>query len=456
MQTDASRSKHFKQGGEMRKASTKDHIRFFAPAIVLTLFGFLVAYQFVTPAPPRHITINTGSVTGNYYKIGLQFKEILARDKVTLTVKETSGSLENLQAISSPEGGVDVIFMQGGVTSGRESENLVSLGSLYFEPLWVYHRAALTIRHLSDMRGLRISIGLPGSGTRALSLQLLSFNGVTEENSTIVQRSSSDAAAQLLTGEIDAAFFVVGYPSQAEQKLLYSENVKLMNFRRAEAYTRRLHFLSQVKLPEGAIDFENNVPDDDIILLAPTSQLVARADFHPALVDLLLQAAEEISASGGLFEKPDDFPAPHFLDFPLSEEAKRYYASGPPFLRRYLPFWLANFLNRMKILLLPLLALLFPLVKLLPPFYQWRVRSRIFRWYDLLMEIDYQMLHGDIYEKNDEFMSRLNWIEQEVSKISVPRGFSRELYDMRIHIEMLRGKLIAAGADSCHDQITEP
>ena len=433
----------------MRKASTRDYLRYFAPAIVLTLFGFIVAYQFVTPAPPHRITISTGSTTGNYYSIGLKFRDILARDKVVLDVRETSGSLENLQAISNPNSGVDVIFMQGGVATEKVDDKLVSLGSLYYEPLWVYHRADVSIRHLSDMRGMRICVGPAGSGTKALSVQLLAMNDISEKNSRFVYTEADQAAAQLLAREIDAAFFVVGYPSEAEQKLLYSKDVKLMSFRRADAYTRRLHFLSQVKLPEGAIDFNNNIPGEDVLLLAPTSQLVARSDFHPALVDLLLEAAEEVCGPGGLFEKPGDFPTPEYLDFPLSNGAKRYYTSGPTFLRRYLPFWLANFLNRMKIMMLPLLALLLPLVKLLPPFYQWRVRSRIFRWYDLLMEIDSEILHGDIDSKRDEFMSRLDWIEQEVSKISVPRGFSRELYDMRIHIEMLRGKLIAADAEAC-------
>jgi hypothetical protein len=164
-------------------------------------------------------------------------------------------------------------------------------------------------------------------------------------------------------------------------------------------------------------------------------------------MDLLLNAAEEMGSPIKVFEKTGEFPSPRNLDFPLSDAAAQFYKRGSPFLQRHLPFWVANFLIRMKIMLLPLLGLLLPLIKYLPPFYRWRMRSRIFRWYDTLMDIDYEMLHGDIIERKDEFMSRLNEVELHVSEISVPRGYSRELYDMRIHIEMLRRKLLEAGTD---------
>jgi TRAP transporter TAXI family solute receptor len=440
----------------MRRHSSNDYVAYFMPAIVLTLAGFLVAYQFVDPAPPRQITIAAGRKTGAYYEMGQKYRRILARDGVTLTVKETSGSVENLRLMTEPNSGVDVIFLQGGVGATTPSEDLVSLGSIYYEPLWVFHRAALSVQRLTDLKGKRIAAGTAESGTRTLSLQLLRLNAVTAENSQIFNISDNDAVEKLLTDKIDAAFFVVGYRGHAGQRLLYSPAVRLMSFRRGEAYTMNLHFLNLIKLPEGALDFARNIPEEDVYLMAPTAQLVTSKDFHPALSDLLLLAATEAGSPAGLFEKPGDFPAPIYLDYPLSNDARRFYESGPPFLQRFLPFWLATFLSRMKIMLLPLLALLFPFFKLLPPFYQWRMRSRIFRWYDRLMEIDYEMLHDDIINRKDEFMSRLKAIEQQVSQISVPRGYSRELYDMRIHIQMLQGKLIAAGADACPTAPLEP
>jgi TRAP transporter TAXI family solute receptor len=433
----------------MRRRTAKDYFTYFTPAIILALAGFILAYQFVDPAPPRHITIATGRSTGAYYEIARKYSRILARDGVTLTVRETSGSVENLKLLTDKNSGVDVIFLQGGVATTTPSEDLVSLGSIYYEPLWVFHREEQPIRLLTDLKGKRIAAGIEGSGTRELALQLLDLNDVSAENSRILHINDDEAVAKLLTGEIDAAFFVVAYRGHAGRKLLFDPDIRLMNFQRGEAYTRRLHFLSLVKLPEGVVDFSSNIPAEDVYLLAPTAQLVVRKDFHPALTDLLLLAAGEAGSPAGVFEKQGDFPTPQYIDYPLSGAAEQFHKSGPPFLRRYLPFWLANLLIRMKIMLLPLLALLFPLFKLLPPFYKWRVRSRIFRWYDRLMEIDSEMLHGGIADRKDEFLSRLSAIEQQVSQISVPRGYSRELYDMRIHIQMLREKLVAAGADTC-------
>jgi hypothetical protein len=212
-----------------------------------------------------------------------------------------------------------------------------------------------------------------------------------------------------------------------------------------------------LKLPEGTMDFTANIPKEDVHLLAATAQLVIRKDFHPALTDLILLAVQEVGSPAGVFEEWGEFPSAKYLDYPLSSQAERFYRSGPSFLQRYLPFWLANFLIRMKIMLVPLVALLFPLIKLLPPFYSWRMRSRNFRWYDQLMEIDYEILHDDIHNRENEFMSRLTTIEQNVSKISVPLAYPGELYNMRIHIEMLREKLLAAGAHVCpSNSVTEP
>jgi TRAP transporter TAXI family solute receptor len=431
----------------LKKRTFKDYLKYFTPAILITLAGFLVAYQFVQPAPPRHITIATGQPGGGYYKLGQEYSRILARNKVFLTVKKTNGSVENLQLLSDKNSGVDVIFMQGGVGTMTSSNEMVSLGSIYYEPLWVFYRANLSIRHLTDMRGMKIAVGLEGSGTKALSLKLLAFNDVTPQNSRFLYFGMVESVEKLLAGDIDAAFFVVATREENITKLLYSPEVKMLSFRRGEAYIQRLHYLSLLKVPEGVFDFTNNIPKEDLYLLAPTAQLVVREDFHPALIDLLLDAAEEMGSPIKVFEKSGEFPAPRNLDFPLSDAAAQFYKHGSPFLQQHVPFWVANFLIRMKILLLPLLGLLFPLIKFFPPFYKWRMRSRIYRWYDTLMNIDYEMLHGDIIKRNDEFMSRLNEVEQQVSEISVPRGYSRELYDMRIHIEMLRKKLIETRKD---------
>jgi hypothetical protein len=251
----------------------------------------------------------------------------------------------------------------------------------------------------------------------------------------------------LANGEVEALFFVASFRSELIKKLLNTPGVDLFDFKRAEAYTRHFPFLSRLTLPQGALDFAGNLPSRDVQLLAAATQLVVRKNFHPALLDLFLMAARRIHGDGGLFEARGEFPAPKYLDFKLSEEADRYYQSGPSFLRRYLPFWVATFLIRMKILLLPLLALFFPLVRLLPPFYRWRVRARIFRWYDQLQEVEDQVQRCEDGVRAEHLLARLDWIESQVSHITIPRGFSQELYNMRLHIDMLRKKLLDASAD---------
>jgi TRAP transporter TAXI family solute receptor len=422
-------------------------LAYFMPAIVLTLAGFAIAYRFVDPAPPLKITIATGPSSGAYYDIGTQYSRVLARDGVTLIVRETTGSVENLKLLDDPASGVDVIFMQGGIGADRPSDNLLSLGSIYYEPLWVFHRADLGVRHLGDLRGRRIAVGVDGSGTKMLARQLLGLNSVDAGNSQLLSLNEADSVRMLLAGEIDAAFFVVAYRGRGDDRLMLDPDVRLMSFVRAEAYTRRMHFLSLLKFPQGAFNFTYNLPEQDIYLLAPTAQLVVRDDFHPALIDLLLNAAKEVGSPASLFERRGDFPAPRYMDFPLSGDAERFYDSGQHWLQRLLPFWLASLVSRMTIMLLPLVALLFPLARLLPPFYRWRMRSRIYRWYDQLMQIDYEILNEGVRSRNQEYLARLDVVERNVSQISVPLGFSRELYDMRVHIQMLREKLAGAVAD---------
>jgi hypothetical protein len=240
---------------------------------------------------------------------------------------------------------------------------------------------------------------------------------------------------------IDAAFFVASPRSSAVRKLLKDEQVTLLSFDRAEAYTRVYRFLSSVKLPEGVLDFEANLPNEDKTLLAATASLVAREDLHPALVDLLLQAASEVHGPGGMFEQPGEFPSTLYLDYPLNSDAKRYFKYGPPFLQRYLPFWAANLIERAKVMLLPFIALLFPLFKIMPPTYRWRVRSRIYRWYRELLALDLAIRPGRSPKQIEEDLADLDRLENEVRKVSIPLSYADELFALRFHIEMVREKI---------------
>ena len=423
------------------KMDTKEKLKIFGPAMVIVIVGFLVAYQFVAPAPPRKIIIGTGSPKGAYFAFGKKYSELFAKEGISLEVKITAGSVENLKLLEADSGGVDIAFIQGGMGTLAKTENLVSLGSLYFEPLWIFHQKDLTLNRLSDLKGLRIAVGAEGSGTKVLAMQLLELNGINAKNTQLLLYDSQQAVEGLLNGEIDVAFFVTTHRSSYLRPLLKSKSITLMGLQRAEAYALRYHYLHVLKLPEGVIDFQDNIPSRDLTLVAPSTQLVARSDLHPALIELFLQTAEIVHEPGGGFERRGEFPAPKYLDFELSPEAKRFYRSGTPFLKRYLPFWVANFLNRMKIMLLPLVALLYPLFKLMPPIYRWRMRSRIYRWYSELEAVDLGMNKEDLAASLDEYLLMLDNLEEKVSNISVPLAFSRELYSLRVHIDMLREKL---------------
>jgi TRAP transporter TAXI family solute receptor len=423
------------------KMDTKEKLKIFGPAMVIVIVGFLVAYQFVAPAPPRKIIIGTGSPKGAYFAFGKKYSELFEKEGISLEVKITAGSVENLKLLEADSGGVDIAFIQGGMGTLAKTENLVSLGSLYFEPLWIFHQKDLTLNRLSDLKGLRIAVGAEGSGTKVLAMQLLELNGINAKNTQLLLYDSQQAVEGLLNGEIDVAFFVTTHRSSYLRPLLKSKSITLMGLQRAEAYALRYHYLHVLKLPEGVIDFQDNIPSRDLTLVAPSTQLVARSDLHPALIELFLQTAEIVHEPGGGFERRGEFPAPKYLDFELSPEAKRFYRSGTPFLKRYLPFWVANFLNRMKIMLLPLVALLYPLFKLMPPIYRWRMRSRIYRWYSELEAVDLGMNKEDLAASLDEYLLMLDNLEEKVSNISVPLAFSRELYSLRVHIDMLREKL---------------
>ena len=444
----------FRKGGDR---ALKDYLRIFGPAAFFAVLGFIVAYQFVQPAPPRQVVIATGMKEGAYYAYGKRYSEIVARDGITLEVFSTAGSAENIKLLEAETGGIDVAFLQGGTGALATSDNLVSLGSLYLEPLWVFCRAPLSVNQISDLKGKRIAVGGEGSGTRVLSMQLLEVNGLTSAPNLLVSEGGNNAAKMLLEGRVDAAFFVTSHRSPVVKMLLGSERVRLLSFDRAKAYTTRFRFLKEVRLPEGVIDFEKNIPARDIILLAPAAQLVVREDFHPALIDLFLQAAKEIHGPGGLFEEPGEFPSTKYLDFPLNKEARRFYESGPPFLRRHLPFWAATLVDRLKIMLLPLVVLLLPFFKLMPLVYRWRVRSRIYRWYSELEGVDPRIQQDDSGGSPKEYLAELDRIEDQVTKVSIPLSYSKELYDLRLHIEMLRNELRKAnGSNTLLDQKEKP
>ena len=422
-----------------RKSEVADHAKIFGPAVVLIILGFLFAYQFVDPAPPKHIVLATGGTQGAYHFFGQQYRDALAKEGITVELRTTAGSLENIELLRGGE--ADAAFVQGGTRpSDLPEDALLSLGSVFFEPLWVFVPGDQTITQITDLRGKRIAIGAEGSGTLSIAAAILAENRVTETESELLKWNGSQMADALVEGKIDAGFIVASPRSKTVQRLLNAPHITLMSFARADAYTRRHTFLSQVLLPEGVVDLDVNIPPRDITLIAPTANLVASPDIHPAIIDLLLQAASESHSAAGFFSDYGTFPSAKFLEFTLSDEAKRFFKSGPPFLQRFLPFWAATLIDRLLVMLLPLVALMVPLIRIMPPVFRWRIRSRIYRWYRELLEID-PLIHDEANIAHS--LKALDRIENEVSKVEVPLSYADQLYHLRLHLELVREKLMA-------------
>jgi len=423
------------------KIGLKEKLIILSPAVVVAILAFVITYYFVDSFPPRRISIGCGPPEGANFIYAQAYQEILSREGIRLDLRNTAGSAENLKLLEADSGGVDIAFVQGSMKSLAQNTDLVSLGSLFFEPLWIFHRNGLALRRIPDLKGLRLAVGEEGSGTKILTMRLLELNGVNSQNTRIFESGYQKAADMLLNGEVDVAFFVSTHLAAHVIKLIDSKSVKIMGLERAEAYALIHHYLYVLKVPEGVIDFEANIPSRDLTLVAPTTQLVAPSDLHPALIYLLLEAAKLVHKSGGDFEREGEFPTPKYLDFKLSPEAERFYKSGPPFLQRYLPFWVAILVSRITILLLPLVAVVLPLFKLMPLIYRWRMRSRIYRWYSKLRAFDPERHKEEATERLREYLVKLEGIEAKVSNISVPLSFSEELYHLRMHIDMLRSRL---------------
>jgi TRAP transporter TAXI family solute receptor len=410
------------------------------PILVIILLGIILAYQFVEPAPPKEVRIATGREGGGYHTFALKYKERLAKEKFVMEIQPTAGSLEVLQLLKA--GKVSVGLVQGGTKNTESSEGLQSLASLFFEPLWIFHRKEQSLEYIFDLRGKRVAIGEDGSGTQALALQLLKANEIIQDNTSFLKFSSRTAAEKLISGEIEAAFFVTSPKSQIVSKLLHHPDIELLSFKRNTAYERLYPFLTSVKIGEGMINLEKNVPSEDKILLAATASLVVREDLHPDIIYLLLTKVISIHKTGGLLEKEDQFPSAQFVDFPINEKAKQYIQTGPTWFYNIFPFWVASQLDRLKILLIPLIVIMLPLLKSALPLYRWGIRSKVFRWYATLRDIDSKINTITELSLIEEEIQQVKALQKElVEQVSVPLSYMGEFYDLRMHIQLILNRL---------------
>lgn len=439
--------------------SLRDLVVASGPTILMVAAAVLLAYWWVDPAPPRSLRLATGQENSAYETFGKQYAGLLARDDIKVTLQPTLGSRDNLQRLLAGE--ADVAFVQSGSTDGdtmnaqdgeaAERQDLVSLGSLFTEPVWLFLRDEAKVTHLTDLRGKRINLGPEGTGVPRLLRQVLDANGIEPKDLSIGDLADTPATVELLAGRIDGLVFSSAPEAPLIQMLLQTPGIRLFDFSQAEAYTRRLPFLTHVVLPRGIVDLGRNIPAQDYHLIAPTATLVAREDIHPALVGLLVKSATQIHGGAGWFQQQGQFPSPKYTEIPVAQEAVRYYRDGPPFMQRYLSFWLANLAERLWIVVVALTALLIPLSKIVPPIYVWRVRSRVYRWYGELRAIE-QALEDAGIEPGDavrkDLLRRLDGLEDRVNHISVPLAYADELYRLRSHIHLVRERIRGVQEDS--------
>ncbi len=442
--------------GKFSLVSLRDLVVASMPTILLVLAACVVAYIVVDPAPPRHVVLATGQENSAYEEFGRKYAAVLARDGIKVELQRSLGSEDNLQRLI--DGKADIAFVQSGSTSEAQAErrNLMSLGSLFTEPVWLFLREGkksrkADIHSLTQLKGLRINLGPEGTGVPRLFRQVLAVNGVEPGQLTISSLENTPATVELLAGRIDGVVFSSAPEAPLIQMLLQTPGIRLFDFRQAEAYTRRLPFLTHVVLPRGIVDLGKDIPAQDFHLIAPTATLVARDDLHPALVDDFVKAATEIHGGAGWFQQQGQFPSPKYTEIPVSREAAKYYRDGPPFLQRYLSFWLANLFDRLWVVVVALAALVIPLSKIVPPLYAWRIRSRVYRWYGQLRAVE-QTLEKELEMSADPvhcdevragLLRRLDDIEARVNHISIPLAYADALYGLRSHINFVRQRVRA-------------
>lgn len=411
----------------------------------LLIFGvlFFAIFWFFYSAPPRTLVISSGPEGTMFRTNADRLGRILAKDGVTLKILDSQGSRENLLRLLDPKFRVDVGFVQGGASRGMKTDKLVSLGTLYQEPLLIFYRSEKPIEILSALSKKKIGVGPEGSGTRQLAMTVLGVNGInTNQNPSLLSIDGDDAADLLLAGKVDAVFLMGdSAASSLIRKLLKNPDIQLYDYVQADGYTRRISYLNKLEMPQGAIDFGKNIPSHEVSLIGPNIELIARENLHPALSDLLLEAAREVYGRPGLYRRQGQFPAAIEREIPISADATRFYKSGKSFLYRTLPFWLASLVNRIIFVFLPILVIMIPGIRVIPALYNWRITLGINRWYRAMLALEQDMVLHPGADRKPELLGRLAEIERAVDHMKVPASFANQFYALRLHIGFVRDRL---------------
>ncbi len=424
--------------------SWRDMLLVLLPVLILTVALGWLAIKLIRTAQPDTVVILSGAEDSSFHNTAKRYAKIISTHGIEVKVVVTDGSAENLQRLLDRKQTADVALVQTGLAEAEASPGLTSLGTMYVQPFLVFYRDPKTLDRLTQLEGRRIAIGPDGSGTRLLSLKMLEENDMSATNTRLLDLDGDDAIAALLAKKADA-IFLTGEQVRGRKirELMRAPGIKLMSLRQADGYLRHLRFLSRLEAPEGSFDLSLNLPPKDTALVGTPVELIAREGLHPAISDLLIAAAREVHGKPGMYRKAGEFPAPTEHEIPISEEARRYYTSGSPFLYKRLPFWLASLVDRILIVVVPLLIVVVPLSRLIAPLYRWRVRSRIYRWYGSLMKIEREMREELTEIQLANIGEQLAEIEASVNSLQPPLAFADQLYVLREHIALVRAQFNA-------------
>ena len=429
---------------QISRISWRDAALTYGPFLLVIVVVLTLTLHFIRPAPPTTIVMSSGAEGSMFEVFAGRYAKILARQGVTLKILPSQGSLENLKRLSDPSFKVDVGFVQGGIASQGDANNLVSLGSVFYVPVLVFYRAPQPIKFLSELDGKRIAIGREGSGARVLAETLLKANGIAADGkSKLLDLEGKSAQDALVKGAADAAFVMGDSATPATMReLLHTNGVRLFDFVQSDAYVARFRYLREIELPPGSLDLGKNTPPQTLALLAPTVELIARPSLHPALSDMLIQAAQEVHGRATLLQKAGEFPAPLEHEYRISDDAQRYYKSGKSFAYRNLPFWLASLVDRIVIVLVPLAVVLLPGLKVVPWLYKWRINARIYRRYAELMALERVAFSEATPKQRADVLKRLDEIDRRIVSDKLPASAAEQLYVLRQHIHFVRNRLL--------------
>ena len=409
------------------------------PILLSLVAVFYIVFLFIEPAPKKELTIATSSKDSTYYTTALKYQALLAKQNVKLHILETSGSVENLDLLNSKK--ADIAFVQAGIIDANDNVEVESLASVHYEPLWIFYKnQGYEIEYLVELINKKISIGVIGSGTQYLAIQMLVENGITTDNASLVMDSPTSSKDKLINGEIDVMFLVSSPSSPTVVELLSDPTIELLNVKRVKAYNQKYKFLSSLVLHEGTIDLYKNLPSENKNMLSTTANLVCKKGLNEELIRIFLKQIKLVHKEQSIFEAQNQFPSLEYLDTEINEEAQNYLTKGDSWLESIFPFWIASQIDRLKLLLIPLLTLLFPLFKGVLPLYRWTIRSKIYKWYKRLDDLENSdSLTSQELEKN---MKKLAALKLEVqAQTKVPLSYKGEYYNLLLHIDLVSKEL---------------